>query len=346
MDSTQTTPDPRAEAARLALQVGTGFILSGALSVALELRIPDKLAGGPKTAEALAAEADVLADPLYRMLRALAMVGIFTEQAPRTFALTPAAELLRSDVPGSLYGIARWMTSPTIRRVHTEGLYSVKTGKPAAEVVLGQPTFDYFADHPDVSEVFNEGMTSMSAAVIPAVLEAYDFSHIGTLVDIAGGHGKVLTSILEKYPRMKGVLVDVDHVIAGAKARIEAAGLQGRCTAVAGDFFKAVPAGGDAYIMKHILHDWNDEQAAIILTNIRAQLKGRPNGRVLLLEAVIRPGNEPDFAKVLDIEMLLAPGGRERTEQEFKALFARAGFALSRIVATQSPVCVIEAHVA
>jgi SAM-dependent methyltransferase len=185
-------------------------------------------------------------------------------------------------------------------------------------------------------------MTSLSAIVIPPVLEAYDFSGIGTLVDIAGGHGEILLSILSRYPQMKGVLVDLDHVVAGATPRIAARGLQARCTAVSGDFFKAVPEGGDAYIMKHIIHDWDDEKAAAILQNIRKVL--RPNGRVLLLEAVIRPGNEPDFAKLLDIEMLLFPGGRERTEEEFEALFTRAGFAMTRIVPTKSPLCVIEAR--
>jgi hypothetical protein len=316
MSTVDTAVDPRAEASRLALQIGTGFILSGALHVAVELRIPDRLAGGPRTAEALAEEAGVLADPLYRVLRALAMVGIFAESAPRTFALTPAADVLRTDVPGSLYGMARWMTQPFLMQAHSQALHSVKTGQPAAEQVAGMPVFEYFAKNPELAARFNDGMTSMSAAVIPAALDAYDFSGIGTLVDVAGGHGEVLTSVLKRYPQMKGVLFDVDHVIAGAKARIDAQGLQARCTTVSGDFFQSVPAGGDAYIMKHIIHDWQDDRAQVILENIRAVLKGRPEGRVLLLESVIRPWNEPDLGKVIDLEMHLTPGGRERTQQE------------------------------
>ena len=175
-----------------------------------------------------------------------------------------------------------------------------------------------------------------------AVLDVYDFTAIRTLVDVAGGHGAVLTAILQKYPSMRGVLFDLDHVIAGAVPRIEDLGLSDRCRAVAGDFFAAVPEGGDAYIMKHIIHDWDDDRAAAILGNIRKAM--RRGGRVLLLESVVLPGNQPDFGKVIDIEMLLLPGGRERTEAEFRALFNRAGFDVTRIVPTASALSVIEAR--
>jgi hypothetical protein len=337
-------PDPKADAAQHVLQIGTGFILSGALHVVVSLDIADKLAGGPKTVEALAAEAGVVADPLYRMLRVLAMVGIFTEVSPRTFGLTPAADILRRDVPGSLHDMVLWAAEPLLRKIHIEGMYTVRTGKPAAEHLLGVPPFEYFATHPDIAACFNNGMTSMSASVIPAVLEAYDFNGIGTLVDIAGGHGEVLRSILAAHPAMRGVLFDVDHVIAGARPRIDAQGLTGRCTAVAGDFFKEVPAGGDAYLMKHIIHDWEDEQAVLILRQIHARLDGRANGRVLLLEAVVPPGNAPHVAKIIDLEMLLTAGGRERTADEFAALFTNAGFEMTRVVPTRSPLSVIEAR--
>ena len=208
------------------------------------------------------------------------------------------------------------------------------------EKTVGVPVFEYFPKHPEESEIFNNAMTMFSAMVIPAVLEVYDFSGIGTLVDVAGGHGRVLTSILQKYPSMRGVLFDLEHVLAGARAAIDSLGLSDRCRTVSGDFFKAVPAGGDAYIMKHIIHDWDDERAATILKNIRSAMN--PGGRVILLESVVAPGNQPDFAKLIDLEMLLMPGGRERTEQEFRDLFARAGFELTRIIPTQSPLSVIE----
>jgi O-methyltransferase len=204
------------------------------------------------------------------------------------------------------------------------------------------PVFEYFPKHPDLSERFNNAMTAFSAMVIPAVLKAYDFSGIGTLVDVAGGHGQVLTSILKAYPSMKGVLGDLEHVIAGADARIRALGLSDRCRTEVIDFFRAVPRGGDAYIMKHIIHDWDDEKSIAILRNIRAAMNS--GGRVILLDSVLPPANQPDFGKIIDIEMLLMPGGRERTEEEFRSLFDRAGFRLTKIVRTESPLCVIEAR--
>ena len=281
-------------------------------------------------------------DALYRVLRTLASLGIFEETAPREFSNNLASSMLRAEVPGSMYDSALWMTDPFHFQVYADALYSVQTGNPAVDKTFGIPVFEYFAGNPEESEIFNNAMTSFSAMVIPAVLEVYDFSGIGTLIDIAGGHGRVLTSILEKYPAMRGVLFDLEHVLAGARPRIRELGLADRCQTIAGDFFKAVPEGGDAYIMKHIIHDWDDERALAILTNIRKAMK--PGGRVILLETIVLPGNQPDFGKILDLEMLLMPGGRERTEQEFRALFARAGFAQVRFIPTPSPLSVLEAQ--
>jgi len=250
--------------------------------------------------------------------------------------------MLRSGVQGSMYDMALWMSDPFHFQVYADALYSVETGKPAVEKTFGMPIFEYFPKNPQESEVFNNAMTMFSGMVIPAVLEAYDFSGIGTLVDVAGGHGRVLTSVLEKYPSMRGVLFDLEHVIAGARPTIDRLGLTNRCNTATGDFFKAVPPGGDAYIMKHIIHDWNDAEAIAILKNIRTAMN--PGGRVILLESVIAPGSQPDFGKIIDLEMLLMPGGRERTEQEFRDLFERAGFTLTRIVPTKSPLSVVEAR--
>lgn len=179
-------------------------------------------------------------------------------------------------------------------------MHSVMTGEPAVEKATGMPVFDFFRQEHELSEVFNNAMTSFSAFVIPAALDAYDFSGIDLLVDIAGGHGEVLISVLERYPAMHGVLFDLDHVIAGAVPRIRAKGLENRCDTQVGDFWKAVPSGGDAYIMKHIIHDWDDERALVILRNIESAMK--PGGRVILLESVLQPGNVPDFGKVVDIK--------------------------------------------
>jgi hypothetical protein len=233
-----------------------------------------------------------------------------------------------------------WMTDPFHFRVYADMMHSVMTGQPAVEKTLGMPAFEYFPRNPELSETFNDAMTAFSAVVVPAALEAYDFSGIGVLVDVAGGHGQVLTSILQRYPSMRGVLADLEPVLAGAIPRIRALGLSERVETQVIDFFKAVPGGGDAYIMKHIIHDWDDDRAVTILENIRAVMN--PGGRVILLESVLPPGNAPDFGKLIDIEMLLMPGGRERSLEEFRALFARAGCTLTRIVPTNSPLSVIE----
>jgi hypothetical protein len=222
-------------------------------------------------------------------------------------------------------------------------LHTLRTGQPAVEKVMGRPLFEVFASDPALSKVFNDAMTSMSALAIPAALDVFDFSGIRVLVDVAGGHGRVLTSILQRNPAMRGVLFDLEHVVAGAGPLIAESGVADRCTTMSGDFFKAVPPGGDAYIMKHIIHDWDDERCRTILRNIHHALAGVPKGRVILLETVVQTGNTPDFAKLIDMEMLLIPGGRERTADEFRTLFASAGFELTRIVPTASALSVIEA---
>ena len=250
--------------------------------------------------------------------------------------------MLRSNVPGSMYPMALWMADPTHLRIYADAIHSVMTGQPAVEKTFGVPVFEYFPRNPELSEIFNDAMTSFSAMVVPAVLESYDFSGIPTLVDVAGGHGGVLTAVLQKHPAMQGVLFDLEHVIAGAGPRIAELGLAGRCRTVAGNFFEAVPEGGDAYVMKHIIHDWDDERALLILRNIRKAMNR--GGRVILIESVVLPGNQPDFAKIIDLEMLLLPGGRERTEAEFRALFAAAGFEMTRILPNRSPLSVIEAR--
>ena len=340
--STSTVP-PKVPAGQLVFQVASGYMASAALQVATRLDIAARLSNGPRPVADLAREAGVQTDGLYRVLRALAGLGIFAESAPRTFALTPAAELLRRG-PGSLGDGIEFITDPLHFETYAEALHSVQTGQPAAEKVVGMPLFEYLAKTPQWSTSFNNAMTAFSANVMPAVLKAYDFSGIGTLVDVAGGHGHVLTSVLRDYPQMRGVLFDLEHVTAGSGPLLAASGVQNRVRAESGDFFKAVPAGGDAYIMKHIIHDWDDGRAAAILSNIRKALDGKPQGRVILLEAVLAAGNAPDFAKLLDLEMMLFPGGRERTAEEFGALFNRAGFTLTKVVPTESMLSVVEAR--
>jgi hypothetical protein len=345
--ATISTP-PDAAASQQVFQIALGYIASTALYAAVKLRIADHLASGSLSIDDLARAAGsptnggVNADALYRVLRMLASVGVFEETSPRHFANNAASNTIRTGIPGSLYDMGLWMTDPFHLRVYADAMHSITTGQPAVEKTVGMPVFDYFRSNPELSEIFNNAMTGFSTSVIPAVLEVYDFSGIGTLVDVAGGHGQVLASILQRYPAMRGVLFDLDHVIAGAVPRLRELGLEGRVTTATGDFFKAVPAGGDAYIMKHIIHDWDDDRAITILRNIRSAMN--PGGRVILLESVLLPGNTPDFGKLIDLEMLMMPGGRERTEAEFRSLLQRAGFDLTRVVPTQSPLSVIEAR--
>jgi O-methyltransferase domain len=344
MSTSALAVPPQAAAAQLLTQLATGHIVASALQVVLRLGVPDWLARGPRTVGELARAAGVREDGLYRVLRALASVGVFAETSPRRFALTDAGQMLVSGAPGSMRDMALWVTSPFHFRVYAELMHSVQTGQPAVEKVTGMPVFEYFPTQPELSEIFNDAMTNLSEVVVRAALDVYDFSGIGVLVDVAGGHGAVLTTILNAYPRMRGVLFDLEHVVAGAWPRIEAKGLAERCTTESGDFFTAVPAGGDAYILKHIIHDWDDERAATILRNIRTAMGGK-RARVVLLESVLQPGNAPDFGKIIDLEMMVMPGGRERTADEFRGLFASAGFAMTRIVPTASPLSIVEAIV-
>jgi hypothetical protein len=225
-------------------------------------------------------------------------------------------------------------------RVWGDMLYSVETGKPAWGHIHSMEVFDYFAKNPRQAEIFNNAMTDMSVGIAPAVVEAYDFSGIDTLTDIAGGHGYLLAQILKANPRMNGILFDVAPVIAGAGAFFEKEGTASRVEKVSGDFFASVPKGADAYIMKHIIHDWDDERATKILRNINAAMK--ENGKVLIVEVVVPEGNEPHQSKLVDLEMLVSPGGVERTANEYRELLAQAGLRLTRIIQTKSPFSIIE----
>lgn len=320
----------------------TGHLVASAIQVVAKLNVADHLAGGPKATGDLAATLGVNEDGLYRVMRALAGLGVFAEVAPRQFALTPVGELMRRDVPGSVHAMALWISSPFHFRAYANLMHSVRTGKSAAEDVFKMPVFDYLAQDGELAPIFNNAMTLLSEMVVPAVLEAYDFSGVGTLVDVGGGHGALLTGILAKYPQMRGVIFDVEAVVAGTRERVAAAGLRDRCEVVGGDFFKAVPAG-DAYIMKHIIHDWDDDRARAILRNIRKASEGRADGRVLLVEGVIDDRPEAMLHKIMDLEMLVMPGGRERTVDEFGALFASAGYELKSVIPTNSFSLVLEA---
>lgn len=315
-----------------------GKWVSMALSVAAKLRLADRLASGSKSVAELAAESETHPPSLFRMLRALASVGVFAEVDGR-FHQTPLSNVLRSDVPGSMRAVADYCGADWSWRPWGQLFESIRTGKTAFDEVFGEQAFEYLSKHPDESAVFNEGMTGFSMQASPAVAEAYNFSAFGTIIDVGGGHGHLLCTILTKYSGPKGIVFDSPHVVEGAVAKIYEAGLDSRCRTDGGDFFRAVPAG-DAYIMKHIIHDWPDDKAKMILQNCRKAAK--PGAKLLLVEIVIPPGNEPSPGKLLDLEMLVIASGKERTEPEYKDLLAGAGWNLTKIVPTKSPVCVIE----
>ena len=325
------------------LGIATGYIASAGLNVAVELEIAERLAGGPRPVADLAVECEADEDALYRSLRMLASFGVFAEGPTRSFANTPSSETLIPNEEGSMHSLIRWICDPLHLRSYAELMHSVRTGKPCFDKVFGMPLFEYMPTAPRESEVFNDAMTDFSAAVIPAVLEAYDFDGIGTLIDIAGGHGEVLCSILEKYPQMQGVLTDFEHVLAHADEVIDRHRVATRIRREPVDFFKGVPTDGDAYIMKHILHDWDDERSRVILHNIREAMGDGP-GRLILLETVLSSGNEPHLGKLIDIEMLTLPGGKERTESEWRTLLESGGFRLTRVIEMKSALCVIEAQ--
>ena len=324
------------------LQYATGYMVSSALYGVTALAIPDLLKAGAKNVAELATSTGTHEDSLYRVMRALASIGVFEENPARTFSLTAVSEPLCAGRPDSMRDMTLWLADPFHLEVYGQVSHALRTGETVPEKLYGLPCFDYLAKNKAVGDRFNNAMTGFSATAIAAALEAYDFGWLEgmTLVDVAGGHGMVLTEILKKYPGVRGVLFDLEHVVSGAAARIESQGLAGRCATAHGDFFQAVPEG-DAYIMKHIIHDWDDARAATILKNIHGA--ARPGARLVLLEAVLAPGNAPHFAKWTDIEMLLLPGGRERTEQEYRTLLESNGFRLTRVVPSKSLLSVVEA---
>lgn len=320
--------------------IAFGALMTQALAVAARLNIADLLAKKPQTVADLAAATGTHERALYRILRSLASQGIFKETDGQVFENTPYSEPLRSGAPNSMRNGAIFMGADWHWKVWGEALYSVRTGKPAWGHALGKEVFDYFPEHPEHAAIFNDAMTDMSMGTAPAVVEAYDFSGIGTLADIAGGHGYLLAQILKANEKMRGILFDMSQVIEGAPALLEKEGVLNRVETVAGDFFSSVPSA-DSYILKHIIHDWDDDRCITILKNIHAAMNG--DGRVLIVETVVPEGNEPHYSKLLDLEMLISPGGAERTAAEYRELLARAGFELTRIVPTKSPFSIIEA---
>jgi hypothetical protein len=324
------------------LQIITNFWSSRAVYVFAKLGIPDLLKSGPKSADELAAATKMHAPSLYRVLRALASLGFVSATADGRFAQTPLSEILVTDAPGSL----RWFTISELGQEHYPAwgnlMYSVRTGEIAFDNFFGADVWKYFEQNPEDAAVFNNSMSGVTAATNEEILAVYDFSSLGTVVDVGGGHGGLITSLLKANPKLKGILLDAPQVIEGARPKIEEAGLSNRCETVAGDFFKAVPAGGDAYVMKWIIHDWDDERAITILKNCRNQMSR--NAKIIIVDCVVPENNEPDFSKFFDLNMMVMTGGKERTEKEFARLLGAAGFKLLRVIPTRVPTSIVEAE--
>jgi DNA-binding transcriptional ArsR family regulator len=320
-----------------------GYWMTQMIYTAARLGIADVLAEEPQTVSELAARLGVHQPSLYRLLRALASRGIFTEREDGCFDLTPMAELLRTDVPGSLHGLALYSGAPEQHRYDSWGdLYeTIRTGEPAFHRLVGTSPFAYLAANPDTARTFDAAMASYTAAASSAILARYDFSRHSHVVDVGGGNGRLLADILRRHHMLRGTLFDLDHVASRARTLFEREGLAARINCVTGNFHQQVPSGGDLYMLKNILHDWADDRAIAILRACRAAMS--ENSRLLILESVLRPGNEPGLGKLMDMNMLVIHGGLERTEAEYASLLRKSGFVLTKVRMTGSVVDLVEA---
>jgi hypothetical protein len=322
------------------IQIITSPWVSQAIYAVAKLGIADLLKDASKSSEQLAKATNTHERSLYRLLRALASVGIFAEIEGSRFELTPLAVYLQTGVPNSVRAFAimfgeEWHWQPWLNVLH-----SIQTGKTAFEHVYGMKLFQYLEKNPVNAQIFNEAMTSTTATLGASIASDYDFCDLSKIVEVGGGHGGLIVSILKEYPNLQGILFDLPHVVSDAEHFIEVEGLTQRCQIVGGNFFESVPSGGNAYILKQIIHDWDDAQAIAILKNCRRAMVEK--GKVLLIETVIPLINEPSFSKFVDLEMLVGSGGCEPTEAEYRALFKAAGFQLTRVIPTGSSLNVIE----
>lgn len=320
--------------------VTAGWVAQGVYTVT-KLGIVDELRGGPQSADAIAKSVGADPDAVYRLMRMLASRGVFEQLDGRRFALAPMGEALRSDAPDSIRGYALFVGDPLHWEHWGQLSESVRTGRCAIEQVRGKPTFEWFSDVPELAAVFNDGMTSISKMETPTVVDAYDFSAFKTIVDVGGGHGLLIAAILQQAQNSSGILFDAESVVEGASSVLDPAGVSNRCTAVGGSFFESVPSGGDAYVLKHIIHDWDDEKSVQILRNVRAAMN--PGAKVLIIEAVVPDDDREHLSKLLDLEMLVAATGRERTEAEYAELLRQAGLRHTRTVGTVGPASLVEA---
>jgi len=323
------------------LQIITGYWISQAVGTAARLGVSDQLADRPKTSSEVASAVGADPQALFRLMRMLASIGVFTLDKQERFALTPLGDTLRSSVPGSVRNFAVAETAPGHWQPWGKMYEAIKTGEPMCKPALGMELWDWYSKNPEEGEYFNGAMGDLSAAVSGEVTRIYDFATFQKVVDVGGAHGILLAAILKANPKMRGILFDLQHVTATAGESLKTQGIGQRCEVVTGDFFESVPPGADIHVLKQIIHDWSDTECATILRNCHQALK--PNGKLLLVEMVIPPDNSPSMAQAMDLNMLVLLTGRERTESEYRDLLAAGGFKLERVMPTQTPFSVIEA---
>jgi SAM-dependent methyltransferase len=323
------------------IQMGIAIWGARAVYAAARLGLADLLAGGSRTVDELARSTGTHVRSLHRLLRALASHAVFTEVGPQRFALTSLGAALKTDAPGAARATVLTLAGDWQWKAWDHFLYSLQTGKPGMAKAHSMGVFEYLATHAEDSARFNDAMVGMYAGVGPAVVRAYDFSRFGTVVDLGGGTGLLLTAILRANEALRGILFELPEVVQQAHCTIDGFGLSERCQIVEGDFFKAVPAGHDAYILSHALHDWTDEQALPILHNCRRAIA--KDGRLLIIEAVLPPGDAPHHSKLIDLLMLTVTGGMERSAQEFTDLLAKTNFKLLKIHPTTTHQSIVEA---
>ena len=323
------------------IHMSTACWVSSIVYAAAKLGLADRLAAGPKSAAELAVPMAVHERSLHRLMRTLASLGILTERSERRFALTPVGDALKSDAPGSARATVLTMGNPGFAACLAKLDESVRSGESAFKKINGMPLFAYLAQNPAEASLFSQTMVGFHGAEPVAVADGYDFSTFETVVDVGGATGNLLAAILARHAGPRGILFDLPHVVAEAPELLRSKGVLERVTIQAGDFFKRVPAGADAYVLSHVIHDWNEEQCVTILGHCRKAM--RPDGRVLLVEMVLPEGDAPHPGKMLDIVMLTIPGGEERTASEYGPLLGRAGFRINRVVPTDSAVSIVEA---
>jgi hypothetical protein len=318
------------------LELIAGRHIPEALHAVAVLGIADLLADGPKNTDQLARKTGTQASSLYRVLRALAGVGVFAEDKAGRFRLTALGQPLRAEVADSVRGAAIMFGGERSGRLDSLLVECVRCGKTAVELAFGEKGFfEQYQRDPAQAAIFNASMTALSNAHFSGVVEAYNFRSIRKVVDVGGGHGRLISMILKAYPRMHGVLYDLPHALEGGRMGIADASLTDRCEVISGNFFQSVPEEGDAYILSRVIHDWDDDKAVTILKVVRKAMK--PHSRLLLFETLIRADNRPAYPLLSDLNMLVLTGGQERTEAEYRALYKAAGFELSRVVDTLSP---------